>query len=325
MIAIALWSIGGGSDEGRRRREARESHRARERYASREDSREPSSGRRHWLTFDRPRLAGLIVLGGWFLVEAAVLSLSKGIVHPYYVSALGPGAAAMIGGGAVAFVAPGAWRGLRLALVPFAVGATVAAQLTLLGYEPHYMRWFWPVLIVGAALGVAALLVSRRTEPRSPAPRSPADRRSDAISVSAGQRLAMALILCLLLIAPATYAASTWEFAVEGTFPAAGPRAAGSVGPLGVDPYALRVTKALVAYVSAHHPGTRWDVLTEASDTAAPMILLGYDAGRWAATAATTRPSTDRAWRGSYSAAKPATSCWGARTPNAAATRPRPP
>ena len=44
------------------------------------------------------------MLGGWFLVEAAVLSLSKGIVHPYYVSALAPGTAAMAGAGAVAFV-----------------------------------------------------------------------------------------------------------------------------------------------------------------------------------------------------------------------------
>ena len=51
-----------------------------------------------------PRLATTLVLGGWFLVEAVVLSLSKGIVHPYYVSALAPGAAAMAGAGAVAFV-----------------------------------------------------------------------------------------------------------------------------------------------------------------------------------------------------------------------------
>ena len=45
-----------------------------------------------------------------------VLSLSKGIVHPYYVSALGPGLAAMAGAGVVAFaaLARGAlhdWRG----------------------------------------------------------------------------------------------------------------------------------------------------------------------------------------------------------------------
>ncbi len=223
LIALALWSIGGRSKEDRGRRD--------------------------------PRLAALIVLGGWFLVEAAVLSLSKGIVHPYYVSALGPGAAAMIGGGAVAFLAPGPRRGLRLALVPLAIAATVAVQLVILHRE-HYLHWFWPILIVGAILGVVALLALRRFT-----------------------RPAMALTLCLLLLAPAAYAATTWEFAVEGTFPAAGPHAAGSVGPLGIDPPGLRVTKALIAYVTAHHPGTRWDVLTEASDTAAPAVLLGYDAG----------------------------------------------
>jgi 4-amino-4-deoxy-L-arabinose transferase-like glycosyltransferase len=222
LVALALWSI---------------------------DARSRDRGRRD------PRLAGLIVLGGWFLVEAAVLSLSKGIVHPYYISALGPGTAAMIGGGAVAFVELGRRRGLRLALIPIAVAATVAAQLTLLGRD-HYMHWFWPVLIGGAALGVVALMVLRRWT-----------------------RQAMALTLGLLLIAPGAYAATTWEFPVEGTFPAAGPHAAEGVGSFGLTPASMQVTRALLAYVTTHRPAQRWIVLTEASDTAAPMILLGYDAG----------------------------------------------
>ncbi len=217
LIALALWSIG----DGRRDR----------------------------------RLATLIVLGSWFLVEAAVLSLSKGIVHPYYISALGPGAAVMVGAGAVAFVEHGRWRWLRLALIPVAVAATVTGQLVLL-HRDHYMHWFWPVLIVGSALCLVTILVLRRWT-----------------------RPAMALLLGLLLLAPGAYAATTWEFPVEGTFPAAGPYAAGGVGPLGISPQSMLVTKALIRYVTAHHPGNRWDMLTEASDTAAPMILLGYDAG----------------------------------------------
>jgi len=231
LIALALWSIGGrdGRPEGARGR------------------RRPTS--------DRSRLAGLIVLGGWFLAEAAVLSFSKGIVHPYYVSALGPGTAAMIGGGAVAFVELGARRRARLALIPLAVAGTVAAQLTLLHHD-HYMRWFWPVLIGGAALCVIAILALRRW-----------------------MRPAMAVLLGLLLLAPAAYAVSTWEFPVEGTFPAAGPHAAGGHAGLGVSRTSARLTKALLAYVSVRHPGTRWEMLTEASDTAAPMILLGYTAG----------------------------------------------
>ncbi len=251
LIALALWSIGAGPQAGDGDAEDREGQPAADGNSVRPPDYdfEHSGGRRD------QRLAGLIVLGGWFLVEAAVLSLSKGIVHPYYLSALGPGTAAMVGGGAVAFVAPGARRGLRLALVPIAVAGAVAAQLTLLGYD-HYMSWFRPVLILGAAVGVVAIVAVKRFA-----------------------RPAMALTLGLLLIAPAAYAATTWRFAVEGTFPAAGPRAAGAVGSLGVGPTGLRVTRALLDYVDARHPGTRWNVLTEASITSAPMILLGHDAG----------------------------------------------
>jgi 4-amino-4-deoxy-L-arabinose transferase-like glycosyltransferase len=258
LLALALWSIGVTPKAGESTPEAGDGSSPAsggrgdaggDLSPGRGDGAEREGGRR-----DR-RLAGLIVLGGWFLVEALVLSTSKGIVHPYYLSALGPGTAAMVGGGAVAFVAPGARRRLRLALVPLAVAGVVAAQLTLLGYD-HYMRWFWPVLIVGAVLGVAAVLTLR-------------SRR----------RQAMALTLGLLLLAPAAYAATTWQFAVEGTFPAAGPHAAGAVGPLGLKPHDLLVTKALLDYVDARHPTARWPVLTEASNTAAPMILLGHDAG----------------------------------------------
>jgi 4-amino-4-deoxy-L-arabinose transferase-like glycosyltransferase len=261
LIALALWSIGvpppasegGMLAVGDGEREVADGTPEAGGDRSRADQRAPGSdhgrGRRD------PRLAGLIVLGGWFLVEAAVLSLSKGIVHPYYLSALGPGTAAMVGGGAVAFIAPGARRRLRLALVPIAVAGAVAAQLTLLGYD-HYLHWLYPVLIVGAAVGVVAILALRRWT-----------------------RQAMALTLGLLLLAPAAYATTTWRFAVEGTFPAAGPHAAGAVGPLGLKPHDLLVTRALLDYVDARHPGTRWNLLTEASDTAAPMILLGHDAG----------------------------------------------
>ena len=237
LIALALWSIGGRSGDGDSDSDAHGHGRSERDVGNDRGGRSErdggSGGRRD------PRLAGLIVLGGWFLIEAAVLSLSKGIVHPYYVSALGPGAAAMIGGGAVAFVARGRQRGLRLALIPIAVGLTVWTQLTLLKYD-HYMHRFWPVLILGAMVGVAAILITVLAKLRL-----------------MWTRPAMALTLCLLLIAPAAYAATAWEFAVEGTFPAAGPHAAGSVGRLGVDPLRPARHQGLIAYVTAHHPGTR--------------------------------------------------------------------
>lgn len=209
--------------------------------------------------FDRrdPRLAATLVLGGWFVVEAAVLSLSQGIVHPYYTSALAPGAAAMAGAGTVALVqlTRGRRWDWRLGAIPCAIAGAVMAQVVLLQRE-HYLHWFVPVLIVGAAIGTIALLVVRRSAP-----------------------LAMTFTLLLLLVAPTAYASTTWLAPVEGTFPAAGPKQASGAGGVGVAGRDLRVDLALLRYIRTHRPGSRWAILTDASDTAAPFILLDLPAG----------------------------------------------
>lgn len=208
-----------------------------------------------------PRLATLIVLGGWLLAEVAVLDFSKGIVHPYYISALAPGVAAMVAAGALAFVQFAQRRSLAWALLPCAVGATVVVQVANLRYQ-HYMRWFLPVLIAGAAAGLVAMAVALLVR-RLVAP-------------------AMALLLCLLLVAPAAYATTTWLAPVQGTFAAAGPHQASGDGGIGVNAKSMRVYHRIISYVSTHKPGTRWAVLTDASPTAAPLILLGQPAGAMA-------------------------------------------
>ncbi|HEY5287678.1 MAG TPA: glycosyltransferase family 39 protein [Solirubrobacteraceae bacterium] len=201
-----------------------------------------------------PRLGVLIVFGGWLLVEVVILSLSKGIVHPYYISAVAPGAAAMIGAGAFAFTRFAKQRSWAVLLLPCAVGATVAAQIAILNYQ-HFIRWFVPILIGGAIVLVLAMGVRRLAAP------------------------AMALLVCLLLFASADYAKTTWLAPVEGTFPAAGPRQAAGEGGVGLNAIDLRIYSNLVRYVDSHHPGSRWSVLTVAAPTAAPMILLGSPAG----------------------------------------------
>jgi 4-amino-4-deoxy-L-arabinose transferase-like glycosyltransferase len=211
----------------------------------------------HPISDRRSQLATTLVLGGWFLVEAVVLSLSKGIVHPYYVSALAPGTGAMAGAGAVAFVklARGPRRIWGVALMTCAVAATVATQVVLMHRE-HYMVWFVPVLLVGAAVGLCTLF--------------------------ALHRLAVPAIACtfiLLLVAPTAYSATTWLAPAEGTFPAAGPRHHTGPGAYGVNERDIEIDRALSDYVSTHNPGSRWALLTVASDTAAPMMLFGLDAG----------------------------------------------
>jgi 4-amino-4-deoxy-L-arabinose transferase-like glycosyltransferase len=204
-----------------------------------------------------PRLAILIVLGGWLLAEVAILDFSKGIVHPYYISALAPGVAAMTAAGALAFARFAQGRDPRALLLPCAVAATVATQLAILSYQ-GYMHGYAPLLIAVAGAGVCAMAFKRIAAP------------------------AMGLVVAVLLVAPTAYASTTWLAHVQGTFPAAGPHQATGTGELGVNAKSMRVYRNIVAYVTAHRPGTRWAVLTDASPTAAPLILSGVSAGAMA-------------------------------------------
>ncbi len=205
-----------------------------------------------------PRTAFMLVFGGWFLVEAGVLSISKGIIHPYYVSALAPATGAMAGAGAYAFFSLARSKRRRswgLALAACALVTTVIVEVGLMHRE-HYMLWFAPILIAGALLGMLALALTRQLA----AP-------------------ALALAFALLLVTPGAYAATTWLAPVEGTFPVAGPKAFPGPGGYGVDPADMAINTALVDFASTHHPGTRWELLTVSSDTAAPMMLMGLKAG----------------------------------------------
>jgi 4-amino-4-deoxy-L-arabinose transferase-like glycosyltransferase len=205
------------------------------------------------------RLATLLVLGGWFAVEAVVLSLSKGIVHPYYVSGLAPGTGAMAGAGVLALVELARGRGSRriwgLALMACAVAGTVAVQVMLMHRE-HYLEWFVPVLVAGAAVGLCAFFALRR------------------LAVPA-----IAFTFLLALVAPTAYSATTWLAPAEGTFPAAGPHHDPGAGAYGVNARDEGIDRALADYVSTHDPGMHWALLTVASDTASPMMLFGLDAG----------------------------------------------
>ncbi|HVR05295.1 MAG TPA: glycosyltransferase family 39 protein [Solirubrobacteraceae bacterium] len=205
-----------------------------------------------------PRAAGLVVLGGWFLTEALILAFSKGIVHPYYTSALAPGAAAMVGAGAGAFVSAARKREWWLILLPAAVAGTVAAQIVQL-HRQQYLHWFHSPLAIAAGLATLALLASLAL-------------RRLAIP-------AMVATLAALSIAPTLYAATTWAVPVEGTFPAAGPKVAGALGPYGINPHDVKVDEDLMRYVDAHGATHRWELLTVSSDSSTGFILLGHRAG----------------------------------------------
>jgi hypothetical protein len=103
-----------------------------------------------------------------------------------------------------------------------------------------------------------------------------------ALALLAVRRLALpavALAAGALLIAPGFFAATTWEVAVQGTFPAAGPYAAAGLGGYGIGRHSTGVYRNLVHLVESHPPrDRRFEVFTVASVAAAPLILIGAHA-----------------------------------------------
>jgi 4-amino-4-deoxy-L-arabinose transferase-like glycosyltransferase len=205
------------------------------------------------------RLAGLFVLGGWFLVELVALDFSAGIVHPYYSSALGPGLAAMAGAGAVAIGslvrserARSAVSGYVFAVV--AVAGTLAAQLVLIAREGDPLWWRVPLIVLCVG-GLIAIPVLRRR---------------------AGWPLGVAL--GALLLAPMVFSFSVWLAPVSGTFPVAGPYSYPGHGTYGLTATGTAADLALVRFLHSHGATRPYALLTASSDQASPLILLGVSA-----------------------------------------------
>jgi 4-amino-4-deoxy-L-arabinose transferase-like glycosyltransferase len=205
------------------------------------------------------RTAGLIVLGGWFVVELLTLDFSAGIVHPYYSSALGPGLAAMVGAGAVAIASFARSRASRTALQGYllalaAVAGTVAVQFVLIDREDDPLWWRLPLLVLCAGALIAIPLARRRAA------------------------WAVGVAVAALLVAPVVYSFSVWLAPVAGTFPTAGPYAYVGQGGYGLSPTSLRVARSLIVYLHTHGATAPYELLTQSADQADGLILLGLRA-----------------------------------------------
>jgi hypothetical protein len=180
-------------------------------------------------------------------------------VHPYYASAIGPGVAAMVGGGAAAMGSlvrkPQSPRALpAYTLLVLAVVTTVAVQWVLIDREHGPYWWRYPLVAI-CLLGLIAI--------------PPARER-------AGWPLA--LTIAALMVAPMIYSFSVWQAPVDGTFPTAGRYNHAGYGGIDVNPSDLAADRGLIRFLGSHHASGRYPLLTQSSDQAAPLTLLGLRA-----------------------------------------------
>ncbi len=256
---------------------------------------------------DRTRAAALL-WGGWVLVTGVVFSYMNGIIHPYYMVALAPGIAALVGIGAMAL-----WQ-TRLGLAgrivtAFGVAVSAGWAYILLNRTPTWLPWLrWVVVVAGVAAAVMIL----------------AGPRLAGLARSRRGRLALATVpLGLALVAglagPTAYALDTVNSAHAGAIPSAGPQAVGFGGgpgggfggrggfpggsrPAGAGGIPGRagafggrgtggggfgggglggtttVSSALTKLLEQDASGYKWVAATEGSEAAAPLELATGDA-----------------------------------------------
>ncbi|MEU9152613.1 glycosyltransferase family 39 protein [Streptomyces sp. NPDC048417] len=170
------------------------------------------------------RRAALMLWGGWFVLHFLTFSLAEGTFHPYYVTAMAPGIAALAGAGGVmlhqAFhdgsAAKWGW------VLPVAVGLSTVWALVLLQRVSGSGTVYTVAEVVaalGGALAVTGLLVGRFMRRR---------RLMGFAAVAA---------IVALLAGPAAYSASAATTAsTNGTNPTAGPNTGGGMGGGGQRP-----------------------------------------------------------------------------------------
>jgi hypothetical protein len=158
----------------------------------------------------RRELGPLTVVGGWFVAGAAVFSLSSGIIHTYYVSALAPATSALVGIGLAALARDARRGGLRLALPLAALTLTAWLEIALLR-RSGYLPWLQTLVFAGAAVAAAVLLSLA-----APGLGSRPMRRLVAAA-------ALSLAVAAFLVAPAAWSETALESPVNGVFPGAGP------------------------------------------------------------------------------------------------------
>ncbi|MET8975024.1 glycosyltransferase family 39 protein [Streptomyces sp. NPDC004539] len=164
--------------------------------------------------------AALLLWGGWFVLHYLTFALAEGTFHPYYVTAMAPGIAALAGAGGVmlhqAFrerpAVKWAW------VLPTAIAASTALAVVLLQRVSGSGTVYTVAEVVAGVAGTAAvlgLLIGRFTQ------------RHRLMGVAA-----LAAVVALLA-GPAAYSASAATSTTNGTNPTAGPSTGGMGGGMG--------------------------------------------------------------------------------------------
>ena len=208
-----------------------------------------------WLLRRAPRdnkeRAGVLLWLGWLFIHIVVFSMTSGTIHPYYVVAMAPAVAALVGIGV-----PYIWKAYTRRthvwwIVPLTIATTTITSVIMLGYRNDWTILMWIVGVAGvAATGIAVILPPR-------------------ISM----RLRRMMLACAVIsagAAPIAYSISTVLVAHSGSIPTAGPNASAMNNTNNETAFAEAV---LVKFLLANQRGATWIAAVDSANTSAPIQL----------------------------------------------------
>jgi 4-amino-4-deoxy-L-arabinose transferase-like glycosyltransferase len=218
------------------------------------------------------KLGTLIIFSSWAVGAGVAFSITKGIVHPYYLAQIGPPIAALvgIGVGAFAHTATGQRRYARF-LLPLGLAATALTQWIILR-RVTWRSWQAPVSVGFLAVGVAIALLLVAQSLRDP---SNDLNRSIGAKRMRIQRAGLVAIVATAFLAPASWLQGSLAIGTGGPLPYATPYPtllrSGLAGLAGQT--SASDTTALVRYLRANRSTEKW-ILGVASTREAEQIVI---------------------------------------------------
>ena len=196
--------------------------------------------------------AAVAFWGIWLVTHIVIFSMTSGIIHPYYVVAMAPAIAALIGIGAPFLWSAYVRRNAYAWLLPITVLATTATSVTLLSQAGQWPALGWTIALAGL-LGGGGLLVHLY-----------GNVRAYVVPLAAG------LSTIAMAAGPVLYTLSTVTRAHTGSIPTSGPTASAMSM---TNNESSTAESTLIEYLLEHQGGATWLVAVSSANESAPLQL----------------------------------------------------
>jgi 4-amino-4-deoxy-L-arabinose transferase-like glycosyltransferase len=205
---------------------------------------------------DRLRLASVALWSVWLAVTALVFSFAKGTFHSYYMSALAPAVAALVGIGGVALAGMAVRQRAWLAAAVATLVVTAAVEFRLSGREPAFYGWTRAVLAFGVVAAVGGFALA-------------GVRRSVTTVVAASALVG----LTATAFVPTAWAVSELDNPpLNASLPQAGPRTGASGSTFGSEAPRFASNHALAEFLLSERNGEQWDLVVRSAQQGAALI-----------------------------------------------------